>query len=44
MQPVNNSFGNRKIDNGLREDQKMEEGEDAFIQKEKYFKAYALYF
>lgn len=31
-------------DNGLREDQVRKEGEDAFIQDERYFRAYALYF
>jgi glucosylceramidase len=31
-------------DNGLREDQVRREGEDTFIQQERYFRAYALYF
>jgi glucosylceramidase len=31
-------------DNGLREDQVRREGEDTFIQEERYFRAYALYF
>ena len=31
-------------DNGLKADQVVGEGEDGFIQKEAYFKAYALYF
>ncbi len=31
-------------DNGLREDQVVKEGQDAFIQDERYFRAYALYF
>ena len=31
-------------DNGLRQDQVRREGEDTFIQEERYFRAYALYF
>ena len=31
-------------DNGLRADQVRKEGEDTFIQEERYFRAYALYF
>ena len=31
-------------DNGLRPDQVRKEGEDTFIQEERYFRAYALYF
>ncbi len=44
MQPVSDFFGNGEIDNGLREDQMIDEGEDAFIQEDRYFEAYALYF
>ena len=31
-------------DNGLRQDQVRREGQDTFIQEERYFRAYALYF
>lgn len=34
----------RVVDNELPEDRQAFEGADAFIQKDAYFKAYALYF
>ena len=32
------------ISNGMKPEQRMHEGTDMFIQDEKYFKAYSLYF
>lgn len=39
-----NVYSNSEQSNGLAADKTVNEGQDGFIQEEKYFKAYALYF
>lgn len=34
----------KNVDNGIKDDQLVKEGTDNFVQEDKYFKAYALYF
>jgi len=46
LQSMRNDWGMdfRGINNGMKPEQEMHEGSDMFVQDEKYFKAYSLYF
>jgi len=46
LQKLRDSWGMdfRGISNGMKPEQTIKEGQDGFIQEEKYFKAYSLYF